>query len=188
MIRLVFLHGLEGSPQGRKPSWLRAAGFEVTAPTLPTQTLMPYLGQALSRLPEHSFAEALAVAQAAVEATRPEVLIGSSFGGGLAVELCHRGLWRGPLVLLAPAARRAFGHDRLPALGARAAVLHGRFDDIVPPQDSLELAARSRGDVELTLVDDDHRLAASVDRGLMGRLIHHVLEKNQFDGRAFERS
>jgi sulfinoalanine decarboxylase len=42
------------------------------------------------------------------------------------------------------------------------AISHGRADDVVPVQDSIALAAAAHGDVTLRLVDDDHRLTASV--------------------------
>jgi pimeloyl-ACP methyl ester carboxylesterase len=169
--RILFLHGLEGSPQGHKATWLRSAGFEVTAPALATGAILPLLSVGMPPLPEATFAEALATARAALEQARPEVLVGSSFGGGLAVELVHRGVFNGPLVLLAPAATRLFGRTRLPGGHGRALVLHGRADDVVPVGDSVALASRSPGEVHLCLVDDDHRLAASVDAGVLGRLV-----------------
>jgi hypothetical protein len=47
---------------------------------------------------------------------------------------------------------------------------------VVPVRDSVELAARSSGEVQLWLVEDDHRLAASVDAGLLGRLVRAALD------------
>jgi hypothetical protein len=173
--RIVFLHGLEGSPSGHKPTWLRAAGFEVVAPVLETAALVPLLRPGMPPLPPSAFGGALAAARQALAVADPDVLVGSSFGGGLAVELLAAGAWRGPLVLLAPAARLLFGRDRLPAGHGRALVLHGRDDEVVPVQDSLELAARSPGEVQLWLVEDDHRLAASVDAGVLGRLVRAAL-------------
>jgi hypothetical protein len=42
-------------------------------------------------------------------------------------------------------------------------IIHGRGDDVVPAQLSIDFAAEFP-QVRLELVDDDHRLAASVDR------------------------
>ena len=42
-------------------------------------------------------------------------------------------------------------------------LIHGRGDDVVPAQVSVDFAAE-HPEVRLELVDDDHRLAASVDR------------------------
>lgn len=41
---------------------------------------------------------------------RPDVVLGSSFGGGIALMLMNRGVWRGPTVLLAPAAAKVTRH------------------------------------------------------------------------------
>lgn len=171
-MRLVFLHGLEGSPTGHKVQVLRRAGFDVTAPELDTRELVHARNTHGDGIQAHAFvALPLAAAAEAVKAISPDVLVGSSFGGGLAVELMHRGLWSGPTVLLAPAAKRMFGHQCLPATKARTVILHGRADEIVPVADSVELATKSPGEVQLCLVSDEHRLTASVDAGLLERLV-----------------
>jgi predicted esterase YcpF (UPF0227 family) len=86
-LRVHFIHGLEGSPQGAKPRFL-AEHFDTVAPAMDT-----------SDLPG-----AIATQEAALAASAPDVLVGSSFGGAIAVDLLARGVWRGPTVLLAPAA------------------------------------------------------------------------------------
>ncbi|HEY1099337.1 MAG TPA: alpha/beta hydrolase, partial [Myxococcota bacterium] len=117
MARIVFLHGLEGSATGQKPTWLKSAGHTVVAPTLETRALIAWLA-ALSPgtspseakgVPLSTYAVAHASALEAIQQTRPDVVVGSSFGGGLAMQLQHEGHWRGPMVLLAPAGARLFG-------------------------------------------------------------------------------
>jgi pimeloyl-ACP methyl ester carboxylesterase len=170
-VRILFLHGLEGSPTGTKAVWLRGAGYDVRAPSLPTEPVARWLANP-SGNPERSlFEPAIAVASRALAEERPDVLVGSSFGGGLAVELAHLGLYAGPMVLLAPAARKLFAREALPTAQGRVAIVHGRRDDVVPCGDSIALAAQSSGEVQLWLVDDDHRLTASVNAGTLGRMI-----------------
>lgn len=172
--RIVFLHGLEGSPNGTKPGWLRTAGHAVTAPLLETRALVAAFMAGAPPTPD-LWAEALETASRTVTDARPDVVVGSSFGGGLALELMHRGLWRGPAVLLAPAGRKLFGRSALPAGHAPVAILHGRRDDVIPVADSVSLAADSTGEVTLTLVDDDHRLHIAVQAGWLGRLVEAVV-------------
>lgn len=179
MARIVFLHGLEGTAQGQKPLWLKSNGHTVVAPTLDTKPLIAWLGSQhahVLNLPVSTIAAPRSSALEAVTQARPDVVVGSSFGGGLAMLLQQEGLWRGPMVLLAPAGAKLFGLKTLTTT-APVAILHGRHDDIVDVADSVELAHHARGDVTLRLVDDDHRLTASVTAGIMGELIELVLRR-----------
>lgn len=113
----------------------------------------------------------LAVARETIERSSPDVLVGSSYGGGVAATLAARGIYEGPLVLLAPAAAKLFAVTALPRRQGRVVIVHGRRDDVVPVRDSIELAERSSCDVVLFLTDDGHRLQASVAAGVMDRAI-----------------
>lgn len=159
---IVFLHGLEGSPEGAKPTHLRSLNYTVHAPALDTSKVREVLrtNSRPTGLDESVFAEALKAARAAIMEHNPDVLVGSSFGGGLAAYLAAKGFYRGPIVLLAPAATKLFGIDSLEH-PSRIAVVHGRDDDVVPVLDSLSLVTGSSGEVSLTLVDDNHRLGAA---------------------------
>jgi len=96
---------------------------------------------------------------------RIDVVVGSSFGGAVALELLASGAWTGPTVLLCPAhalvadrARRPVGAPlaTLPAeVSARVIVVPGRRDETVPYAHSEALVAGSGA--RLMLVDDDHR-------------------------------
>ncbi len=173
--RILFLHGLEGSPQGNKVRNLRASGFDVTAPALNPTAVVACLA-AGEPVPQSAFTGPLESAVVALNEAAPNLLMGSSFGGGLAMELVHRGLWSGPLVLLAPAGRKLFGLAHLPGGRGRVLVAHGRQDAVVPVAHSVELAASTPGEVQLWLLDDDHRLDASVNSGLLGRLVRAAVE------------
>ncbi len=103
----------------------------------------------------------------------PHVLVGSSFGGAVVVELLRRELWKGPTLLLAQAALRYNGKARLPP-GVPVILVHGTGDQVVPVQDSRALARTgTEGLVRLIEVDDTHEL-----RGLVqsGRLLELVLQ------------
>ena len=52
------------------------------------------------------FRGCVALQRAALDEFRPDVLIGSSFGGAVAVALLNQGDWSGPTLLLAQAALR----------------------------------------------------------------------------------
>ncbi|MGH0038325.1 MAG: hypothetical protein ACQGVK_25105 [Myxococcota bacterium] len=147
-LRVQFIHGLESSPQGTKARRL-AARFESLAPPMDTGDFEGCV---------RSQAEVLG-------GFRPDVVVGSSFGGAVAVALLQRRLWSGPTLLLAQAALRYGLPLELPDAGP-IWLVHGLSDAIVDPEDSRRLAGV--GDparVRLILVDDDHRLSRSVAGG-----------------------
>jgi hypothetical protein len=154
--RVLFIHGQESGPQGTKAQLL-AERFTASTPQMDTRDF-----------------EACVARQAeAIRRFRPDVLVGSSFGGAVAVALLQRGLWRGPTLLLAQAAEQLGLRPELPT-GVRVWIVHGTRDDVVPVAASGVLAqSGSPGFVRLVEVDDDHRLSASVADG---RLVEWVRE------------
>ncbi len=150
-MKILFCHGLEGSPSGRKATALRDAGHHVEAPPLP----------------KGDFEASVRIARQASEQHRPDVVVGSSRGGAVAMRLADA--LPAPLVLLAPAWRR-FGVE--PTVRRDTRVLHGIKDDVVPLQDSIELESRNGLPPEhLVPINDDHRLGSPL---ALEALLHAV--------------
>ena len=137
-MKLLYLHGWNSSLGGVKPTSLRSQGHEVIEPAL-----------------DHDdFELALATAQAAFDEHRPDVVVGSSRGGAVAMNL-QSGHAR--LVLLCPAWKN-WGSARRVKPGTT--ILHSRGDDVIPFEESLELVWGSGlPDGVLVEVGTDHRLA-----------------------------
>ena len=142
MARILYLHGLESSPNAGKATRLREEGHEVVGPQL-----------------DHGadLTASIATAQAALDAALAEgsvhVIVASSRGGAVACGLQTRGV---PLLLLCPAWKK-FGLDA--RLSGRVRILHAAADDLVPLADSVELLERSGLPAEaLTIVGVEHRL------------------------------
>jgi hypothetical protein len=96
------------------------------------------------------------VAAEALAGCRPDVLVGSSRGGAVAMRIAPASA--APLVLLAPAWRR-FGIESIVRRDTR--VLHGIKDDVVPLADSIELERHNGLPPEnLVPVNDDHHLGS----------------------------
>lgn len=137
-MKILYLHGWKSLPGGVKPTHLRAQGAEVIEP----------------KLDDDDFGVALRLAQDLCDQHHPDVIVGSSRGGAIAMNLDAGSI---PRVLLCPAWKK---WGRVRALAFPAFVLHSRLDDIIPFEDSEELANRNRdSECQLLEVGRDHRLA-----------------------------
>ena len=147
-IRVQFIHGLEGSPQGSKARLL-AQHFDCLTPAMDTS----------------DFEACVALQAEVIGSFAPDLLVGSSFGAAVAVELRRRRVWRGRTLLLAQAALKRNPRARLPE-DVTVWIVHGTQDHLVDPADSRRLARTgSAGRVRLFEVEDDHSLHASVADG-----------------------
>ena len=157
--KVLFVHGLEGSPQGAKAK-LFAAHFDAETPAMDTS----------------NFDACVDVQAAAIDSFRPDVLVGSSFGGAVAVALLARGVWHGPTLLLAQAAVHYDADARLPR-DATVWLAHGTRDTLIPIEHSRRLARTGNPDrVRLLEVDDEHPLHASVENGALLDWVREIVE------------
>jgi hypothetical protein len=155
---VLFLHGLESNPQGRKARFL-AARYLGFAPALTTRV----------------FPTALEEARAAIRERAPSVLVGSSFGGALLLALMTAGDWRGPAVFVAQAGIKIGIGDRLPE-GSRAILIHGTADEVVDFEGSRHLAASVPRGADLWPVEGgDHRLDVILEDGTLARAVDALL-------------
>lgn len=115
--KVLFLHGLDARPGGKKPCWLLEQGFSVANPALPRE----------------DFAASVDIARQAFQADPPDVVVGSSRGGAVALAL---GEIAAPLVLVAPAWRF---YRVMPRVGVDATILHSPADEVIPIDHSKEL-------------------------------------------------
>ena len=137
-MKILYLHGWNSVVGGVKPTYLKSHGHEVIEPTLDHE----------------DFQRALQTAQRALDEHQPEIVVGSSRGGAVAVNLAS-GSAR--LVLICPAWKK-WGAAKTTKPGTK--IFHSRADDVVPFQDSVELLTKS-GLPESALIEvgQDHRLA-----------------------------
>lgn len=139
-MRILFLHGWASVPGGVKPSYLAQHGHEVLNPALP----------------DEDFEEAVRIAQTEFDHHHPDVVVGSSRGGAVAMNIENG---KTPLVLLCPAWKR-WGSVR--TVQQNTTILHSRADDVVPFAESEELVRNSGLPASALIeVGNDHRLADS---------------------------
>jgi uncharacterized protein GlcG (DUF336 family) len=137
-VKILFLHGWQSVPGGVKPTYLAQHGHEVINP----------------KLPDEDFNEVVRIAQAECDKHQPPVVVGSSRGGAVAMNI-NSG--EAKLVLLCPAWKK---HGTARTVKSGTVILHSRADDVVPFADSEELVSNSGLPASaLVEVGTDHRLA-----------------------------
>lgn len=137
-MKVLFLHGWHSVVGGVKPSYLIQAGCEVINPPLD----------------DDDFEAAVQAAQAEYNRHRPQVIVGSSRGGAVALNIDSGDT---PLVLLCPAWRN---WGSVTTIKSNCLILHSRADDVIPFEDSERLLLNSGLSPESLLeVGHDHRLA-----------------------------
>lgn len=137
-MRILFLHGWHSVPGGVKPTYLKDHGHEVINPALD----------------DDDFAAAVRTAQDAFDQHQPQVVVGSSRGGAVAMNISSG---TAKLVLLCPAWKN-WGTAK--TVKPDTMILHSRADDVIPFADSEELVGNSElPSSALITVGNDHRLA-----------------------------
>lgn len=137
-MKILFLHGWTSVPGGIKPTYLKEHGHEVINPALP----------------DDDFNESVRIAESEYIQHRPNVIVGSSRGGAVAVNMQSG---ETPLVLLCPAWKN---WGSATTVKPNILILHSRHDDVIPFADSEELVAKSGLPTETLIeVGSDHRLA-----------------------------
>lgn len=125
-------------PGGLKPTYLKDHGHQVFNP----------------HLPDDDFAESVRIAQAEFDQHQPHVVIGSSRGGAVAVNIDYGNT---PLVLLCPAWKN---WGKATTVTPNTTIIHSEQDDVVSIEDSRELLNNgSLPESRLIVVGHEHRLA-----------------------------
>ena len=134
-MKILFLHGWHSVPGGVKPTYLQDHGHEVINPALD----------------DNDFGLAVMTAQAEFDKHLPQVVVGSSRGGAVALNIDSGDA---KIVVLCPAWKN---WGKIKKVKPETIILHSRADEVIPFADSEELA-RSSG-AKLMEVGSDHRLA-----------------------------
>ena len=203
-LRVHYCHGLASGPGGYKA---RAIGEWATLNVpnqhmslyhpLRTNSMLRWWLRQLPGVPVRSKAmldaldACVQIQRAALD--KPDVLVGSSWGGLVTCVMLAEGLWRGPTVLLCPATRVM--ERRLPGLrtGPRSAdvlvqaiadlpqsvrdqicIVHGTADDVVPIEDSRMLSAQAGLRLE-EVTGGSHGLSGLVPDGRLRSFIESVV-------------
>ena len=187
-MKILFAHGLEGSPNGSKPTWMKESlDWEIICPEMSNN------GWTIADQTE-------VIAKAIAENEDIDIIMGSSYGGLAIANVSERFAEQNlRLVLLAPAFGLAenfrsiageqgltewensgsrqyfhhgFGHDiklgwdfmetaekmSWPRLNHPTVILHGTEDDIVPIENSRRMTHEDDCVISLIEIEDGHRM------------------------------
>lgn len=150
---ILFLHGWTSTPGGVKPTYLKDQGHRVLNPALP----------------DDDFDKAVRIAQVEFDQHHPDVVVGSSRGGAVAMNINSGSTL---LVLLCPAWKR---WGTATTVKGGTLILHSQDDDVVPFLDSVELVRNSGLPSEsLIVAGTEHRLADSESLKKMVEAVERV--------------
>jgi hypothetical protein len=130
----LYLHGYRSGPGGAQAKYLKSHGHDVVEP----------------KLPDLKFRKCLGIAQSAVDEHQPDVVVGSSRGGAIGMNIP---LSDTRLVLIAPA---WYHLGKADTVAASAIILHSPRDEVIPFEHSRQLADRSG--CRLVAVGEDHAM------------------------------
>ncbi len=156
---VLFLHGWQSTPGGVKPTYLKDHGHTVLNPLLP----------------DDNFEAAVTIAQVEFDRHHPDVVVGFSRGGAVAMRINADST---PLVLLCPAWKR---WRTVGSVKPGTVILHSKADDVVPLADSLELVRDGKlPQQSLIVVGSGHRLADEESLAEMLEAVEGVYAPCQF--------
>ena len=141
----MYLHGREGDPCGSKGSYIIKLSCGAHAPRMPATSTNP-----------DAFNQSYDIAKEALldlkeQNNLPNVIVGSSFGGAVLMNLIQEGHWNGPSVFWASAhmkkeIRAEYNlplWDSLPP-NHRAIFIHSKTDALVLYQDAVDTIANTK--------------------------------------------
>jgi len=136
-LKILFLSGYRSRPGGINSTILRAHGHTVVEPDLP----------------DNNFARSVSLAQRVFNRHQPDVVVGWSRGGAVAMSIDTK---YAPLVLIAPAWKN---WGTMTTVKPDVTILHSPHDDLVSIEDSRELLLNSGLPKDrLLAVGEDHRM------------------------------
>ena len=172
-MNILYLHGLEGDANGTKGLHCQNH-YGANAPQMPATI------KNLMRSRRGCIKTCYQIARRAVKRHQPDLIIGSSFGGGLTIALMQHGIHKGKAILLAPAGVK-YGLPTIIPPENEVVIIHDPTDQIVPFEDSVRIYKDNllEGcDIRLITADGGHQLDNLTTNGLLDYWVLSLSEDN----------
>ena len=150
-MKILFLHGLESVPGGKKPKYLESLGHDVLNPALL----------------KDDFEASVQIAQKVFDSESPDIIVGSSRGGAVAMALKGVNV---KTILIAPAYKK---YEITPTHVSKSGdriVLHSICDNVISVKDSADLVTNCG--YQLHVCGADHRMSDDDALIMLGKVIH----------------
>ena len=186
-VKILFLHGLEGNPEGSKSMHLKEKWCASSAP-IRTQTVVEARDQCSGNwgnLDQKTIDGALKTpfkdALDAVNYFNPDIIVGSSLGAALLYKLYANKNFSGAGVFLAPAIPHLLSTEEISAGAERiknssTVWVLGEADTIVSNSDNARIAKLVQGNL-IYSPEDSHRLHKALSSGLIDAAVLTVIEE-----------
>ncbi len=148
-MKILFLHGLESTPGGKKPKFLESLGHEVLNPAMIRE----------------DFKASVQIAQKVYDKESPDIVVGSSRGGAVAMAMETRDT---QTVLIAPAYKKY--NVKPDKLCGKPTILHSICDDVIPVRDSADLVTEHG--YRLHVCGENHRMSDEDALNMLAKVIH----------------
>ncbi|CAG8579178.1 14828_t:CDS:2 [Acaulospora morrowiae] len=172
-IKVLYIHG-------RNRELFKIAAFSrvISSQTLKCKFLSEHFDVRCLDMETKDINKDIKLQEEEIRRFRPDVVVGSSYGGAIAVTLLQKGTWKGPTILLGQAFVKYANNDIskfwLPE-GVEITLIHGTKDSIIPVEHSRLLATKGTHElVKLVEVDDQHELLSLIDNQWFLDLIQDV--------------
>lgn len=185
-VKILFLHGLEGSPSGSKASHLKQK-WSAMCPAIRTKNVLDLKEKCAGKWEnasqaeiEEAMQEAYRDALDAVKYADPDIVVGSSMGAALLYKLYANDQFSGSGVFLAPAIPHLISNTEI-AEGTSvlkdtcSTWILGELDTIVPNSKNAEIAKSLGGNLFYS-PEDTHRLSKALETGLIDAAILTAIE------------
>lgn len=129
----------------------------------------------------------ISIQEKAIKEFKPDIVVGSSFGGGICVLLAMRKIWTGKTILLAPAQKKMLQRAGISTKDvsvknlAYCHLIHGVNDTVIDLQDSVELAETANTEnIDFSIIDDDHGMDKTLKKqeGGLADMVQIILSKD----------
>lgn len=183
--KVLFFHGMEGSPQGSKALYLRKKWGALCPPVRTSKIkelnasrgLKPWSSVGKEDI-NSAMEETMADARDAINYKNPDIIIGSSMGGALLMKLIVEGTIDTSstvCVFLAPAINELVSNlDSLPKILGSSWLL-AEIDENVNNDFNISCCFTVGGNLMIS-PDDDHRLGLALEAGLIDSSILTAIE------------
>ena len=188
-IKILFLHGLEGSPTGSKAKYLQTR-WGALCPQLRAEQLIQLKEEHLDRwntIDQAKIDAALEIpyrdALDAVRYAKPDMIVGSSMGAAILFKLIMEDQFSGISMFCAPGIDMLLSQDTIDkadkSMLQNSVWLLGEADTVVSNRDNIALAKSVKGSIIIS-PEDDHRLNKALSSGILESAVLTAIELNSY--------